>query len=693
MEPRSPASTAEEGAPERPEPSEREAARRAAEPEPEPEFSGERLAEPEGSSDEDTTHGGAAPAPTGAGDLARQLSGTTSTTTHGGAEGDDGAQRLPTAAEFCGPTTGISLDGLLHMVELLGPRLTAETTTSDVCHTFIKPMTTPAGWADEATLTDAAQRWYKHSYVHGASGERRSEPPGGTRSLCVLWSKEEATAHMIGKPTHFLSQAWLYKFLDLVEALRSFVASRPAGSARVFFWFCCFAIDEHMPQAVPLRSVFREAIRLIGHTVMMISPWSEPLTLSRAWCIWELFCTASVGARFDVCLGPAEQAAFEAAILAPGGFEKITAAFAAVDVAQAEAVKPEDKTMIMEQAETGVGGLEGLNATAVGTLRRWFVEYVVGLGRRVRETGGAEGAFRMTVVANALGGMGEQEEGAWAMFKVANAVGELGAEEEAIELYEAAAAAYEAAADEEGAVTARFNLAISLMKLKRWADARRLLEAVLAFETERHGADHEATLKPRAGLATCMGEMGDSEGATREEEAVLAARMRTLGPTHKSTLKTRLNLATSYQRAGDLDRAARELEAVVEGRTATLGPRHAGTLHAQANLGNTRLNMGDVAGAVALLEVAAPGLEAAGHYQAAWARERLEAARQARAADAVQRSEQLMERLNARMLAASPGSREAASPLPLPPAPPGEQEQEDMRRTVIMPHALPSPRS
>ena len=60
------------------------------------------------------------------------------------------------------------------MVELLGPRLTAETTTSDVCHAFIKPMTTPAGWADEATLTDAAQRWYKHSYVHGASGERRS---------------------------------------------------------------------------------------------------------------------------------------------------------------------------------------------------------------------------------------------------------------------------------------------------------------------------------------------------------------------------------------------------------------------------------------------------------------------------------------------------------------------------------------
>ena len=116
------------------------------------------------------------------------------------------------------------------MVEVRGQRRAAEPTAGDGCHAFIKPMTAPAGWADEATLTDAAQRWYKHSYVHGASGERRSEPPGGTRSLCVLWSAEAATAHMVGAPTHFLSHAWTYKFLNLVEALRSSAASAPAGA-------------------------------------------------------------------------------------------------------------------------------------------------------------------------------------------------------------------------------------------------------------------------------------------------------------------------------------------------------------------------------------------------------------------------------------------------------------------------------
>eukprot|EP01045_Picozoa_sp_COSAG04_P003884 COSAG04_NODE_163_length_21807_cov_8.304580_1_plen_289_part_10 len=264
--------------------------------------------------------------------------------------------------------------------------------------------------------------------------------------------------------------------------------------------------------------------------------------------------------------------------------------------------------MIMEQAEAGAGGLEGLNATAVGTLRRWFVGYVVGLGWRARETGGAEGSRQMTVVGTALQNMGEQEE--------------------AIELLGAAAAGWEAAGDEGNAAVARSNLAKSLINLERHAEARPLLEAVLAFRTERDGAEHEGALKTRGELACCMAEMGEPEGAMREEEAVLAIEMRTLGPTHHSTLVSRQCLAGSYERAGDHDRAAREKQAVVEGFTATLGPRHADTLYAQASLAYTLGQLGDAAGAAALLEVAAPGLEAAGHFQAAWARGELEYARQ-----------------------------------------------------------------
>ena len=87
-------------------------------------------------------------------------------------------------------------------------------------------------------------------------------------------------------------------------------------------------------------------------------------------------------------------------------------------------------------------------------------------------------------------------------------------------------AAAEAAGDEAGAAVARANLAASLINLGRHAEARPLLEAVLADWTERDGAEHERTLGTRAQLANCMKEMGDAEGAMWEKEAVLAAKTR-----------------------------------------------------------------------------------------------------------------------------------------------------------------------
>ena len=44
--------------------------------------------------------------------------------------------------------------------EIVGKKLT----TSDVCHTILKPMTTPDGWVDRATCTNPQESWYEHEY-------------------------------------------------------------------------------------------------------------------------------------------------------------------------------------------------------------------------------------------------------------------------------------------------------------------------------------------------------------------------------------------------------------------------------------------------------------------------------------------------------------------------------------------------
>ena len=85
----------------------------------------------------------------------------------------------------------------------------------------------------------------------------------------------------------------------------------------------------------------------MGHTVILLSPWDVPTPLTRAWCMWELYCTVEAGAVFSVCLGPAERAAFEAAVFSTHGFEQMMGAFAAIDLSAAQAGDPEDLAMIL----------------------------------------------------------------------------------------------------------------------------------------------------------------------------------------------------------------------------------------------------------------------------------------------------------------------------------------------------------
>eukprot|EP01046_Picozoa_sp_COSAG06_P003930 COSAG06_NODE_157_length_21766_cov_172.214335_19_plen_443_part_00 len=159
---------------------------------------------------------------------------------------------------------GISLDGLLHVIRLFEGQLPEGATTSELCQKHIKPLTVAPGWVDEPQLIElddqgndvSAKEWYKHVYSRQSSSSseggggggatiRQVEAPPGTRSICRLLAADAATARFVGKPTHFLSHAWLYRILDVAGALEAFVSSLPAGSReRTFFWFDCFSLDQ-----------------------------------------------------------------------------------------------------------------------------------------------------------------------------------------------------------------------------------------------------------------------------------------------------------------------------------------------------------------------------------------------------------------------------------------------------------------
>jgi hypothetical protein len=224
------------------------------------------------------------------------------------------ASGAPTASEY--GRWGVSARGLRQAALEFGKIVGLDATTSDICHAAIKLRTTPVGWECEPRLTDEKKRWYNHEYVQLRTGHRQEKSPPGTCSFCEFLDADMATASLVGPPTVFLSHAWLYKFTDVVGAVEGFSKERmEAGDPEPFYWFDCFSIDQHASQNFPRDwwgSTFKETIQAIGHTVMILSPWASPFPLTRAWCLWELFCTVEGGKQFDVCLPSAERHKCEA---------------------------------------------------------------------------------------------------------------------------------------------------------------------------------------------------------------------------------------------------------------------------------------------------------------------------------------------------------------------------------------------
>ena len=211
---------------------------------------------------------------------------------------------------------GVSVQALID-VRARFPAVTEDDTTSDVCHREIKPATTPDGWECRPKVTDAAKGWYSHSYKETATQAVQDEPPPGTKSYLSVLQSEPATRGQVGPANAFVSHAWQFNFLTVVAALEAFVAQHQAGE-ELFFWFDCLVIDEHANNDKPQEwwsTSFKDSISAIGRTVMVLAPWNQPVPLTRAWCLWELFCAVNTGCPFNVALSPEQSAALEEAVM------------------------------------------------------------------------------------------------------------------------------------------------------------------------------------------------------------------------------------------------------------------------------------------------------------------------------------------------------------------------------------------
>jgi tetratricopeptide (TPR) repeat protein len=275
------------------------------------------------------------------------------------------------------PKHGVKLRHYDEFIQLCGGRNRLKgLTTTDVCDQFIKPMT---------------------MHIQG--------------SYCDLLTQQNHPA--VGTARVFISHAWKYKFLDVMDALLYHFRH----DTSIIIWFDLFSNNQHFTMDYDFSwwsNTFKSAIAEFGHTVMVFAPWNDPIPLSRAWCLFELYCTIQNSCKFDIAMSKEQTRQFFED-MALHGREKVNTMFASIKLENSECYKREDQEKILQVVRETVG-FEKVNQMIFDRFRAWVIKTTIGEIRHALEDVGAirERKHRVIrlkhTIADLYAGQGKQAE-------------------------------------------------------------------------------------------------------------------------------------------------------------------------------------------------------------------------------------------------------------------------------------------
>jgi tetratricopeptide (TPR) repeat protein len=204
-------------------------------------------------------------------------------------------------------------------------------TTLQVMEEFVKPQTAATGLS-----------WCDHLVSHSAARTNGWRPEENAGELQPV-----ATAQV------FLSHAWLYLFLDVVDAVeRHFRGSNEDPS----IWFDVFSVSQHKSQTRDFnwwQSTFLSAVGSMGRVLMVMQPWDRPTTLTRVWCIFEAYSCEATRSNFGVAMTESESNTLVSKI--GGDPEALLRTLSMVSCEACKATEPKDRDQILEVIKRSVG--------------------------------------------------------------------------------------------------------------------------------------------------------------------------------------------------------------------------------------------------------------------------------------------------------------------------------------------------
>jgi hypothetical protein len=172
--------------------------------------------------------------------------------------------------------------------------------------------------------------------------------------LSLLVKEVHIRSKEVRKANVFVSHAWRYQFLEVIDALKSHFASEDLS--KIVIWFDLFSNNQNQTEDIPFEwwcGTFQHSIHSIGRTVAVFLPWENPIPLSRVWCLWEIFISQKTKVKFEIAMSPTEESRFLDMISKdPDAFNVM---LSNVDVEKSTSFKPSDRDQIFSVIQSTVG--------------------------------------------------------------------------------------------------------------------------------------------------------------------------------------------------------------------------------------------------------------------------------------------------------------------------------------------------
>ncbi len=400
-------------------------------------------------------------------------------------------------------------------------------------------------------------------------------------SYCEMLKRQlkDGAKGIVGDPEVHISHVYKCYFLATLDALEAHFKD----NLDVFIWFDLFSMNQHTSMALSpewVRVFLRDAIESFGHTVMVVSPWNNPIAYTRAWCVLEAYYTHVTGSKFEIAMSQAEHDDFiEKAIEDP---QKVFHAMLGdISAKKSTSFIKEDQDIIHSMINEDVG--------------------FSNLDRLVKEQ---SGAWMISTSHRELDGTSDEERRA----KLLNLLGELyrlqGRYKEALPLYEQALELNLTALgpDHEQTILSMGNLSYFRMNQGYYEEAKKLMEEAVKKSKSIMGQDHKRTLFYMRNLGMLHRNLGNYDEAKTLYEDVLDKMKVSSGVDHPDTLQVMSGLGMLYRDLGNYDEAKALLEDVLDKMKGSLGEDHPDTLQVMNGLGTLHRNLGNYDEAKALLE-------------------------------------------------------------------------------------------